>query len=232
MTEVLTERDGPAQIVEGAPPVIEVLFEEARQRRQRRLAWIGGGAAVALLVGVAAGALRYEQRVVSTPASRPPAQRAAASCPPSSLRAGFDGAESGLAGSVAIGFELQNVGSTSCAVGGHPSAVFYDPRGRDTNVKVGAMGALIDGRLETAAPRIVLLPGQHAYTLMIMPVCTYFARYSITSMQLVLGRSLIPGRVTAGRGHNQPYGIGGACRPGDPGTNAAFSPLETARDIS
>ena len=223
---------GPLDSDGGQRSTTQVLSPEARERHRNRLTWIGGAAlllVVSLVAAVVATgeALHKNAQVTSTtPAQFTPM------CPPSSLRTSFDLVNSGLAGSILIGFQLENVGASGCSVQGHPGAIFRDRAGPVTDITVERMGSIMHGQTVTSSPRIVLRRGARAYADMIVQNCTGYSPGPLTSVQLIYDGVPIRGVVTAGHGGGQPFGIGGVCRPGDPGTYVAVSQLEPIRNIT
>ncbi len=219
-----------------APEPTEVLIEEARRRGRRHR--LTGGIVTLILAGSLITAV-----TVSLPRSNVPRRSgpvhsqtprgAVASCLIPDLRASFDGIDSGLAGSGLIGFQLANVGPTSCAVQGHPSAIFRRSSGVVvTDITVGQMGAIVHDRTVTSSPRIVLRPRGSAYFDMIVPVCTGHSSGALASVQLTLRGGVVPGIISVGRQPNQPFWIGDVCVAGDPGTYVSVSQLEPIRDLT
>lgn len=227
-TSTITRATGPL------PAPTEVLIKEARRRgRRHHLAGITAlvlvGSLTATIV-VAIAATDVPTTSVASSPTRP--LDAVATCPTSSLRASFDGVNSGLAGSMLTGVQLENVGATACSVQGHPSATFRDASGAVvSDITVGRMGSIVRGRTLTASPRIILRPRGRAFAVMIVPNCTGHSPGPLTSVQLVLHGVPVAGLVTRGSQPSEPYEIGGVCEPGDPGTHVAVSQLEPVRDL-
>jgi hypothetical protein len=216
---------------DGRPPTTRVLFPEAHERHHRRLTWVGGGALVVVAGLVTALVITSALRESTRPPSTSPA-RFAPLCSASNLHTSFDGVDSGLAGSILLGFQMENVGASSCSVQGHPSATFRGLAGPVTDITVQRMGSIVNGRTVTSSPRIVLRHGARAYVDMIVQNCVGHSPGPLTSVQLVFNGSVVSGVITAGSKAGQPYLIGGVCSPGDPGTYVAVSQLEPIRDIT
>src|ERR1019366_1871675 len=88
---------------DGRPPATEVLFPEARARQRHRLSWIGGGALL-LVVSLVTALVATNPTHRNALATSTTPTRLAPTCAAPSLRTSFDGIDSGLAGSILIGF--------------------------------------------------------------------------------------------------------------------------------
>jgi hypothetical protein len=230
---VTTLETKPGQIGpdDGKEPITQVLFPEARERHRLRLTWLGSGALL-LVAGLVTALVVTNASPKRTSAASITPTQSAPICSASDLRTSFDGVDSALAGSILIGLELQNVGASSCSVQGHPSATFRGSAGPVTDIRVGRMDSIINGRTVTSSPRIALGHGARAYADMIVPNCTGHSPGPLTSVQLIFNGLLVPGLVTAGSRTGQPFSIGGVCLPGDPGTYVSVSQLEPNHDIT
>lgn len=217
----------------------QVLIPEARKRgRVRRLAT---GAIALVIVGSAASAAALLVGSNGSPTHRgsspttEPSVIATASCSVSSLHASFDGVNSALAGSLLTGFQLENVGTSSCTVQGFPRMVFRDSSGRIvSDVILHAMGAVVHGHHATSPPPVVLRPRARAFVDVIIPTCAGYSPGILASVQLVVNGTPVPGVIRAGTQPDHPYAIGGICRRGslDPGTLVRVSAIGRVRDFT